>query len=348
MTSPTHPYRDLQRRAHWRSVSSAEHPLCITDWYTRKFPISDLRIGTAGSCFAQHIGRQLRARGFKYVDVEPAPNLLQPARHGAYGYGIYSGRYGNIYTPRQLLQLLLRSLGEFESVEQAWLHQGGHVDPFRPTIEPQPLTAHEVLEHRTYHLARVKKLFQSIDVFVFTLGLTECWMDTRDGAVYPVAPGVSGGRYDPAVHRFVNFKTSEVRADLEAFIDRVRVINPTIRFILTVSPVPLMATAGDQHVAVATMYSKSVLRAVAGELAQDRDYVDYFPSYEIIASHFMRGQFYNSDLRTIHQLGVDHVMKQFFAEHVPPAAAEQVVQSQSTEGSVDAVCDEELLSTFGE
>lgn len=325
-----------------------DHPLDIEGWYTRKFQIADRRIGTAGSCFAQHIGRNLRAKGFRYVDVEPPPNLLPPDRHGAYGYGIYSARYGNVYTARQLLQLLQRALGEFEPVETAWTHGTGYVDPFRPTIEPAPMSRQEVEELRAWHLARVRRLFEVTEVFVFTLGLTEAWVDGRDGAVYPVAPGVSGGHFDPGVHRFVNFDANDVRADLEAFIKRARALNPSMRFILTVSPVPLMATATGQHVAVATMYSKSVLRAVAGAVADSYGYVDYFPSYEIITSHVMRSQFYNRDLRGVNAAGVAHVMKQFFAEHAPPAREQEAEASAPAADRSDAVCDEELLSTFGE
>ena len=39
---------------------------------------------------------------------------------------------------------------------------------------------------------------------------------------------------------------------------------PKLRILLTVSPVPLTATAGDDHVLLATTYSKSVLRAGRG------------------------------------------------------------------------------------
>lgn len=347
MTAPRHPYRQLDRRSHWRSISESDHPLDIGEWYKRKFELTDLRIGAAGSCFAQHIGRQLRDKGFRYVDVEPAPNLLRPERHAAYGYGIYSARYGNIYTTRQLLQLLLRATGEFEPLEQVWEREGGFVDPFRPTLEPEPMSRLEVNELRADHLARVRKLFRSVDVFVFTLGLTEAWVDARDGAVYPVAPGVSGGSYDPKIHQFVNFDATQVRADLVAVLERARGLNPAMRFILTVSPVPLMATASGQHVAVATMYSKSVLRAVAGAVAEEFEYVDYFPSYEIIASPVMRGQFYNRDMRSVNKAGVEHVMKQFFSQHAPPGDGTSTDEQAASEQE-DAVCDEELLSTFGE
>ena len=38
----------------------------------------------------------------------------------------------------------------------------------------------------------VREVFETCDVFVFTLGLTEGWVSTLDGAVYPLAPGVAG------------------------------------------------------------------------------------------------------------------------------------------------------------
>jgi hypothetical protein len=349
MSDRSHPYKSLPARAHWRSVAEAQHPLEIDGWYTKKFQIAGLRIGTAGSCFAQHIGRELREKGFNYVDVEPAPAILHAEAHASYGYGIYSARYGNVYTTRQLLQLLKRALGEFIPVESSWQHGEGHVDPFRPTIEPSPLQDRDEVEvMRGYHLAQVTKLFESIDVFVFTMGLTEAWVDVRDGAVYPVAPGVAGGSFDPKIHKFANFAPHEVRADLDEFVRRVRSINPRMRFLLTVSPVPLMATATNQHVIPATVFSKSVLRAVAGVMTDRYRFVDYFPSYEIISSHVMRGQFYNSDMRGVNRSGVEHVMRQFFKEHAPPADTKLVVPVPAVETSgEDVVCDEELLASFG-
>lgn len=343
----THPYRERPARTRWRSVAEAANPLEISEWYQKKFALSGLRIGTAGSCFAQHIGRELRAKDFNFVDVEPPPGMLAPDLHAVFGYGIYSARFGNVYTTRQLMQLLQRALGEFSPLESSWAHANGQVDPFRPTIEPGPMRDREEVEAlRRPHLERVAKLFESIDVFVFTLGLTEAWVDVRDGAVFPVAPGVSGGNYDPSIHRFVNFPHHQVRADLEAFVSRVRTINPRMHFLLTVSPVPLMATATNQHVIPATIYSKSVLRSVAGVMSDRYRFIDYFPSYEIISSHVMRGMFYNADMRTVHRSGVDHVMRQFFAQH-PPPAPKAAASPRAAPDSDDLVCDEELLDAFG-
>lgn len=348
MEQSGHPYKNLPDRAFWRKAVQNVHPLEIEGWYKKKFEIGESRIAAAGSCFAQHIGRQLKAKGFDYLDAEPPPPLLREKDWLDFGYGMYSARYANIYTPRQLLQLAQRATGAFVPQDRAWPKDGGYVDPFRPVIEPEPLASPDDVDaSRMAHLTAVKRLFGQTEVFVFTLGLTEAWVSKVDGAVFPLAPGVSGGAFDPAHYAFRNFTFSEVLGDMSDFIAIMRAINPEMKFLLTVSPVPLMATASDQHVVVATTYSKSVLRAAAGELAAMHDFVDYFPSFEIISSHVMCGQFYEMDKRGVTKYGVNHVMKQFFREHLPPASARKQVPEPEAEEAPDdddVQCEEELLA----
>lgn len=339
-----HPYVGLDRRSHWGRAVDGVPPSRISSWYRKKFDISQMRVATAGSCFAQHIGRRLKDAGFRYLDAEPPPRMMTPDAQSDFGFGMYSARYGNIYTSRQLLQLAQRALKGLKFKTAVWSKGGGYVDPYRPTIQPAADTKREVMLSRAHHLLRVRRLFQQTDLFVFTLGLTETWASKRDGAVYPVAPGVSGGKYDPELHDFVNLEYGDVVSDMEQTIAILRDVNPNMHFLLTVSPVPLMATMTDQHVVVASSYSKSVLRAAAGHLADKYDFVDYFPSYEIVSSHVMLGEAYQSDRRSVRAEAVDFVMSHFFAEHEPPAPAEE---KPATAAAEKVVCDEELLSAFG-
>ena len=71
------------------------------------------RIATLGSCFAQHLSKSLAKYGFNYVNGEPGPSWLDEQDRIRFNYGTFSARYGNIYTPRQLVQLVERSLGMF-------------------------------------------------------------------------------------------------------------------------------------------------------------------------------------------------------------------------------------------
>ena len=350
-----HPYRHQPDHAFWRRTVQDVYPLDIGHWYKKKFSLAGRKLATGGSCFAQHIGRELKRQGSAYLDVEPAPGFLPPSLHLDYGYGIYSARYGNIYTSRQLLQLLQRAFGEFEPAERPWERDGSFVDPFRPHLEPHGVDSpDEVDALRRYHLGQVVSLFEQTDVFVFTLGMTETWMSTVDGAVFPVAPGTAGGVYDETQCKFLNLTYPEIVEDLEAVIARLRSINNRMAFIFTVSPVSIMATGSRNQVVVANTYSKSILRGAAGYLTDKYEFVDYFPGYEITTSPPMRSMFYNPDMRTVSSQGVKHVMAHFFDQHAAPAPTRVKVgagpppRPKAGEAASEKVlCDEELAAAFG-
>jgi len=349
MAATDHPYKSLESRAFWRAAVAEKSPFDISELYRKKFAITPRdKISTAGSCFAQHIGRRLKASGFRYVDLEPGPGLLPRARRADFGYGIFSARYGNIYTTRQLLQLFLRAFGEFKPSDDIWMRDGRYYDAFRPTIEKNGFASKdELLRARDHTFAMVRRIFSNSHVFVFTLGLTEAWVSREDDSVYPVCPGVEAGSFDPDRHEFRNFKFIEIESDLQNLMDRAKAINPGLRFLLTVSPVPLTATASGQHVLLATTHSKSVLRSVAGELAARNDFVDYFPSYEIITAAPMRSMFFDPNLRSVNPAGVDLVMRHFFQQHPPSGEARPIRAHVSRKPTdEDVVCDEGKLEKW--
>jgi len=334
-------------------------PFSLDGIYRRKWPIPPgARIATAGSCFAQHIARHLRTNGFKVLDMEPAPVRLPTDLHQKFGFSMYSCRYGNIYTAQQLLQLAGEVAGDVEPADIVWEKGGRFYDALRPAVEPEGLgSPEEVMEHRKHHLGRVKAMFQRMDLLIFTLGLTESWVHKASGTVYPTAPGTIAGRFDPEVHAFKNFGFVEVlRAfrQFERLVTKLRGGTP-FKILLTVSPVPLTATASGRHVLQATTYSKAVLRAVAGELS-GQDNIDYFPSYEIVTNQAARALFYEGNLRSVRPEGVATVMNTFFAEHGLAAVAarrsrlrarrEEVGDGPEPAVEKDVQCEEAMLEAF--
>lgn len=200
-------------------------------------------------------------------------------------------------------------------------------------------------------------MVQTADVFVFTMGLTEAWENTTDGMVYAACPGCGAGKHVEGESRFRNFKVAEVYEDLAAAIAFMREKNPDLRVLVTVSPVPLIATYSEKHVLAATTYSKSVLRVAAEMITESHDNVDYFPSYEIITGSFNRGAYYNAGLRDVEEIGVRHAMTVFFKNYcqgmtlqhdegqrdVPSQAFKNPVEASTSDRVNKVVCDEERL-----
>jgi len=340
----SHPYTGLPDRAFWRTgvCGSDGTALDIPDIPTHPLRRSE-RIVTAGSCFAQHIARALRAHDFNFIDAEPPPPLLPRELHAQYGYGLYSARYGNVYTSAQLRQLIERAFGKFRPAEDSWQQGGRWFDPFRPSIEPDGFESpDELAASRTSHLRSVKQLFREMDVFVFTLGLTESWRSAADGAVFPMCPGTVAGRFDAERHVFFNADYGDVLDDMNWVISFLRRLNPDLRLIFTVSPVPLTATASGQHVLAASTHAKAILRAVAGTLTRKHDAVDYFPSYEIVTSPATRGRFFEDNLRSVNAAGVAAVMDSFFSAFCLPAGEDVPLICAAAPEKPDAL-DEDVL-----
>jgi uncharacterized protein YlxP (DUF503 family) len=154
----------------------------------------------------------------------------------------------------------------------------------------------------------------------------------------------------------VNQKYEQILANLTQAMTMMREINSKLKFILTVSPVPLTATKTGKHVAVATMASKSVLRAVSDELVDSLDYVDYFPSYEIINSPIFKGTFFGPNQRSVNPYGVNFVMDNFFKclvnkfghfDQTQQSAPNTEVPISTQTNLEQATCEEELLGAFG-
>ena len=308
-----HPYKNQPDYARWLKAMARLRPEEVDPVVKGAFLINRRDpVMTAGSCFAQHVARQLRNSEFNFLVTEKAHPIVPKLAAEEQNYGLFTARYGNLYTTRQLLQLFKRVFGTFTPVEDIWTKGDVFVDPFRPQISPEGFaTQEEYWADRKKHFAAVRQAFETTSVFVFTLGLTETWASRADGSVYPLCPGVAGGTFDESKYEFLNLGVSEVVADMVEFIDLLRAVNPAVRLITTVSPVPLIATALDRHVLVSTTYSKSVLRVACEEIATARPGVVYFPSYEIITGNHTRGAYFESDLRSVTEAGVNHVMRLF-------------------------------------
>ena len=339
-------YSDLGPFAFWRSGVVDMDPVEPEGLYSKKWKIDrKAKIGTAGSCFAQHIARHMRANGYSVMDAEPAPEGLPEDQHLSFGYAMYSGRYGNIYTVRQLRQLVEEVFGTAEYPALVWEKEGRLYDALRPNIEPNGFETEDALrDARAYHVERLRFLFETIDIFVFTMGLTEAWVHKTSGRVVPIAPGIIAGEDAVSDYEFKNFTFSEIVTDLRAVMSLLQAQRQKrLRIILTVSPVPLTATASGKHVLSATTYSKAVLRAVAGHFHDNQPLVDYFPSYEIVTNPAARGRFFRPNLRDVTPDGVAAVMRTFFAEHPPFRGKTSAISVPSEE---DVACEEILQDAF--
>jgi hypothetical protein len=336
-----HPYSKLPAQNFWRKAVEDKVYSEINFKPSTKFTISQgAKISTGGSCFAQHIAANLTKFGLNHFVTEEAPAVLSSKRAAELHYGQFSARYGNIYTARQLRQLIEFAFNVRHMIVLTEESDRGWIDLLRPGVDSEGFgSLHDLECDRLFHLACVKRMFLESDFFVFTLGLTEAWYDTFSDLVFPICPGTKAGKFNPSRHHFVNFNVIEVIEDLRWCVEFIKAHNPNLRWIFTVSPVALSATATPQNVLVATAASKSILRAATEEVINCYDNCEYFPSLEITTSPPSFGQFLSSDLREISPRGVSLVLGIFKRAFASATEGENAIQISSGETQVSKLID---------
>ena len=125
--------------------------------------------------------------------------------------------------------------------------------------------------------------------------------------------------FDESRHEHALLSVDENVDNLRRFYETARAVNPQLRLIVTLSPVPLLATFADRHAVVSDAVSKATLRVALDVFCREHREVIYFPSYEIATR--MPDWPYQKDNRHIrYSPTVERIMTSFMRHYGPEGA----------------------------
>ncbi len=239
------------------------------DFVTRPEPgliTPDTRISVVGSCFAVRFKKWLVEHGYNFCQFEDGPMA-----------NMGSVRCGPIFNTGSLRQLMEWACEGFDADERYWPVDEWLFDPYRKAIcWPDEASAEA---ERAAHFDAVRRMLRDSEVLIVTLGLSEVWRNRRDGCVFHLMPPPE--IHDPDRHEHALLTVAENVDNLERIYGILRTANPGLRLVVTLSPVPLLATYLDRHAVVSDTVSKAVLRVAIDTFCRSHPDVIYFPSYEI-------------------------------------------------------------------
>src|SRR6201999_2643120 len=127
----------------------------------------------------------------------------------------------------------------------------------------------------------IYKLFYkafTADVVIITPGLAECWYDNQEQIYIQHMPPMRAMMADKDRFVFKRLRYPEAYDWVRKSIELINSLGtPNKRILITTSPVPINTTFTPEDVIISNTYSKSVLRAVSGDIYNDFENVDYFP-----------------------------------------------------------------------
>ena len=154
-----------------------------------------------------------------------------------------------------------------------------------------------------------RKTFDKTDIFILTLGLSEIWYNKITNEVF--WRGIPKSKFNPDIHSFKISSFKENYDNLNVIYKLIRKYRPKSTIILTISPVPLIATFRPISCITANSVSKSILRTAVDELYRNVNDSNlyYWPSYEIITNFYTDS--YQDDNRHPKQYIIDNILEQF-------------------------------------
>jgi len=286
----------------------------------------------AGSCFSQNIGKELLARDYEFLVSKFSQGRIE-------SFGL-----GNVYTTQQLEQWLEFCLSNRTWTKDTFFTDKEHLisDYLIPHLSPVNSES-ELNKRRNSIKKEFISTLEKADLFIFTCGLTEQW-ETQTGEALAVCPGTIFGEFDESSHLFRNLTTSEVLNNLTSIERLIAQVNPSIKLLYTVSPVPLTATAEKEHVLLSNNFSKSKLRAAIGEHVAKSEKSSYFGSYELMVSNTAGDWRYKENLRSVSRAGINFVMRHSFNEHGPKREFQNISFSKQSDSELN--CEEQKLETL--
>jgi len=307
-----------QQRAKWEDIvpkldSPHYHPTHVA-----KFPLAlNERFFCLGSCFARNIEEHLIYAGERVL----SKRIVSPRAE-------YPGRPNglvNKFTTHSMLQEVKWLTEPPEPIDKCLAQTAsGWIDMHLFTHPLSvPLSLERARERRHYLLTEYFSRLRTATTVILTLGLNEVWHDHQTGMHLNIAP--SFWTVQKEAERF-SLEITDVNENLDALEQlrsRLKALQPDVRIIVTVSPVPLTCTFQPVDVAVANTLSKATLRAAAEAFDQRHDDVAYFPSYEMVTIA-PRQKAYISDMIHVDDNVVAQIVRSFMSIYlgktvVPPS-----------------------------
>jgi tetratricopeptide (TPR) repeat protein len=142
------------------------------------------------------------------------------------------------------------------------------------------------------------QIIKDSNVFILTLGVAPAFFDRATGDFVLPRPSALNSRVLAEKYRYRTTSVQENVDNVLYLINFVRSVSPRIKIVVTVSPVPLVASFEYESAVQADCLSKSTMRLTAHEVVHNSDVSDivYWPSFEVFRwAGSNAGNFYAAD-----------------------------------------------------
>lgn len=242
------------------------------------------RVLMIGSCFSEHIAERMVCAGF-HVANNPFGILFNPA--------------SIVATIERLATGARYTIDDLQNGNGRWFSYDFHGDFAARSAE-------EALERMNRAVEQGAEALAAADCVVLTLGTSWIYR-LRTGGVVANCHKMPAQLFEREL-----LSAEQIVALLDGVIDKY-LKNKWV--VLTISPVRHIADGLDQN-----SLSKAILRVAVEQLADARENVSYFPSFEIMNDDLRDYRFYERDMVHPSSVAIDYIWECWRAWAIAPQA----------------------------
>ena len=241
------------------------------------------RILCLGSCFSTHISDKLLYNGFQ----------------------VTSNPFGIFFHPVAIEKLIQNSLNQkcYDESDVFFLNERWHY--FNAHSDISNSNKSEILSNLNRISEQTAKDIVTATHITITLGTSWCYRNLISGEVVANCHKVPQNEFKKHL-----LSVAEIKDCLVKITNLIRIKNPNVKFIFTISPV--------RHIKdgiVENQRSKANLIVALHNFLDDNSDVFYFPSYEIMMDELRDYRFYTDDMLHPTSLAVNYIWENF-SEHL--------------------------------
>lgn len=256
-------------------VTPSEHPIRLKS-----------RVFTIGSCFADAIGNRLATHKF--------PSLVNP--------------FGVIYNPASIHKSLEYAITNKQPGPESYLKNAEVFANYDFHSALSSLDKSSLETEITKTITSAHQFLKTADWLFITYGTA--WVYERKVTSNIVA-NCHKMPADTFNKRLLN--TKQIINSFEKLYNTLKAFNPSIRIIITLSPVRHIKDTLELNSA-----SKSILRVACHYLTETFSDVEYFPAYEMMMDDLRDYRFYKSDMLHPNEEAENYIWENFGARYFPP------------------------------
>lgn len=260
-------------------------------------------IVSMGSCFAIEIAKWLQYNHYNYVVTET--NLDETG-----SVHCSSAKWGTIYNSAGFYQVIKWAYGLSKPSIVCYQSGDRYRDAFREDIVYSEAEVDNLQNIWGEHVKKSREALDSAKILILTVGLNEVFEYLPTGDYLHRNPWT----LNPSVYKRKILSVEENLNFLQLGVDILNKHNPDIKFIVSVSPVPLLRSFSKKnHVSAATSHSKSIIRVALEYLANNNHNVYYMPSFETVMYPGNSLSVWDNDGRHVSKQIVNKIMNVFQA-----------------------------------